>query len=498
MPMIALRNPGVRWQVGGYLLLILLLFGLNLGGIGWVVQETETHHSQLPLLLLGTFSVDILVVGVLFLLLDRQVFEPITQLTAETDAIARGELGQSITVVDTEDELGALTGSIHAMEDLLASKVQEAQQFEQAVEHAGHAIYITDTDGAIEYVNPAFEEITQYREEQAIGKTPEIMSSGQQPESYYQELWETVHSGEVWVDQEIMNQRASGELFYADQTIAPITDTADNVVKFVAIMADRTDQIVSRQQTQVLSRVVRHNLRTELNVIDGYANEILEVDDARTRAEYVHDIRERVEWLVEVSQKVNRAIQEFNRGVYRDAQPVCATTDRAAAGVAEQFPQAEITTDLPSSELEVFGNLSLILEELVENAIEHNDQETPSVTISIGREVAGDPPPMIRVEVIDDGPGIPPVEREVLEEGEESPLFHGSGVGLWTVYWTVTYAGGDISIAERSPRGTRVVVILPRVSVRASLRNQMTDTADGASTMSETNDEFDTHTPPNE
>lgn len=80
-----------------------------------------------------------------------------------------------------------------------------------------------------------------------------------------------------------------------------------------------------------------------------------------------------------------------------------------------------------------------------------------------------------RVVIVDNGPGLPDSEREVLEAGEETPLTHGSGIGLWLVYWTVTYAGGEVTIEDRSPRGTRVTVTLPCASVRPFPRDAMTD-----------------------
>jgi len=483
MSMTPLRDWNIRRRFGGHLLFIVLLFAVNLGGLWWVVQQTGAPHAQLPLFVLGTFGVDLLVVIVLFVLLDRHVFSPITQLTAETGAIARGELNQSITVVDGAHELGALSQSVHAMKDQLTSTRQAAQQFEQAVEHAGHAIYITDTDGTIEYVNPAFEEITKYSEEQAVGETPQLLTADRPTEADYEDIWETIRAGEVWEKEESMHQRATGELFITDQTITPITTADETVVKCVATMTDRTEQAVSSQQTQVLSRVVRHNLRTELNLIDGYAQQLKKADDADTQADYVRDIRDRVETLVEVSQKTQHGMQAFERDTYRASQRVCATCDRVATAFTNQYPQAEITTALPEYEVAVRGNVSTVLDELVENALEHNDQATPDVTISVARDDESEPPPIVRIEVADNGPGIPQGEREVLAEGEETQLVHGSGIGLWLVYWTITLAGGEVTIADRSPRGTCVVVTLPQASVQAFPRDTTTDnTSTGAST----------------
>jgi PAS domain S-box-containing protein len=70
--------------------------------------------------------------------------------------------------------------------------------FERAVEAAGHAIFITDFDGRIIYVNPAFESITGHGATDAVGRTPAILNSGHHDEAYFRRFWETILAGEIW------------------------------------------------------------------------------------------------------------------------------------------------------------------------------------------------------------------------------------------------------------------------------------------------------------
>lgn len=118
---------------------------------------------------------------------------------------------------------------------------QQLERFKQAVEHAATAIYITDTDGTIEYVNPAFERITGYTADQAVGQTPKLMQSNEMADDYYANLWETILAGTTW-QAAIINRRQSGELYTADQTIAPITDDEGEPTAFVAIQTPLTNQ----------------------------------------------------------------------------------------------------------------------------------------------------------------------------------------------------------------------------------------------------------------
>ena len=125
---------------------------------------------------------------------------------------------------------------------------QPRKRFKRAVEEMGRAVYITDTDGTIEYVNPAFEEITGYSAEDALGRTPRMLNSGEMSESYYEELWATVTDGDIW-EAEIVDQRQSDESYPAYQTIAPIVE-AGEVTGYVAIQDDITERKEREEQAE--------------------------------------------------------------------------------------------------------------------------------------------------------------------------------------------------------------------------------------------------------
>ena len=120
------------------------------------------------------------------------------------------------------------------------NREQSLDRFKRAVEAAGHAIYVTDTEGEIQYVNPAFESVTGYSREQAVGETPRILNSGAMEPGYYEALWETILNGVVW-EERVVNRRKSGERYQAEQTIAPITEDGEPTA-FVAIQTDVTER----------------------------------------------------------------------------------------------------------------------------------------------------------------------------------------------------------------------------------------------------------------
>ncbi|MFC6770538.1 PAS domain S-box protein, partial [Halorubrum pallidum] len=118
---------------------------------------------------------------------------------------------------------------------------RDFRTYRNLIEHAGHAIYVTDTDGTIEYVNPAFSEHTGYEPEEAVGETPAILNSDEMPPDYFDSLWETIRSGGVW-EEEIVDRKKDGTLYHAHQTIAPVFDGDGGVSRFVAIQTDITDR----------------------------------------------------------------------------------------------------------------------------------------------------------------------------------------------------------------------------------------------------------------
>ena len=128
-------------------------------------------------------------------------------------------------------------------------------KFREAVESAGHAVVFTDRDGVIEYVNPAFEELTGYTASEVIGHTPRVVKSGEHDEAFYETLWDTIDGGDVWRG-ELVNERPDGERYVIEQTIAPLPRD-DEPRGYVAINTDITEKRRREKKIEALHEATR-------------------------------------------------------------------------------------------------------------------------------------------------------------------------------------------------------------------------------------------------
>ncbi|MDB2294564.1 PAS domain S-box protein, partial [Halorubrum ezzemoulense] len=181
----------------------------------------------------------------------------------ETD---RGEIADSV-VFETADEVvsmpikkAELEWRVEALTRLrtqslrLRKRTETLELFKQAVESSGHAIWMSDATGTIKYVNSEFESITGYSRTEAVGESPELISSGAMPDDYYSDLWETITAGDTW-HEEITNQQRDGSQYVADQTIAPIVEDGEPKA-FVAVQRDITERKEIEQRLSLYRDIV--------------------------------------------------------------------------------------------------------------------------------------------------------------------------------------------------------------------------------------------------
>ncbi len=168
----------------------------------------------------------------------------------------------------------AVHGGVVVFRDISARKRAEErlQLLSSAVEQTADSVLITDRQGSIEYVNPAFEGTTGYSSAEALGKNPNILKSGVQPPEFYADLWATILRGEPFRGTTV-NRKKSGELYHAEQTITAIRDSKGRITHFVSVLKDMTERRKIQEQEielQFASMVQEHLFPSAPPQLSGY------------------------------------------------------------------------------------------------------------------------------------------------------------------------------------------------------------------------------------
>ncbi|WP_049929161.1 sensor histidine kinase [Halopiger goleimassiliensis] len=241
----------------------------------------------------------------------------------------------------------------------------------------------------------------------------------------------------------------------------------DQWVGTVVNFRDVTERELREQRIRILNRVLRHNLRNKLAVVRGNAERVRTVDEPSSIATEIQAVSDELLALGEKARMIESVLDAQRSNV--DPTRVAAVVESVVEDVRARNEDYEIDVAIRESwTIEASGRaLEYVVGELIENAIAHNDAASPRVEVTV---TADDERHGI-VSIVDNGPGIPEEERVAIQSGEESPLVHGSGLGLWGVRWIVTLLGGDLQFAANDPRGTIVHVDLPRQSTPESLQD---------------------------
>ncbi len=180
---------------------------------------------------------------------------------------------------------------------------------------------------------------------------------GNQPEEYYQNLWDTILSGET-CNGKIINKRKYGELYIANQTIAPITNENGEIENFVAVQDDITELKMQRQKLDVLHRVLRHNLRNDISILNTYIDMILEKSEDEEIIDLVKKIKNATAGLENISDKTNDmkeilqiVTNSSNKDVYVDLQE---KLKRYKNELLKSHPNLSISLDIPEGKINSF------------------------------------------------------------------------------------------------------------------------------------------------
>lgn len=233
--------------------------------------------------------------------------------------------------------------------------------------------------------------------------------------------------------------------------------TEDGVTKLRGLVQDITNRKGREQRLNVLTRVLRHNLRNKMTVIIGAAEMLQE----QLPAGGEHDpskIVTNAKSLLSLAEKSKKFDEGMKYNYISGPVDVETILKELCAEYRESHPDATIETDLgdaraPGNEMAI----RLIFDELLGNALKHNDRSNPTVSIIVASPGTN----RVRISVVDNGPGVPEMEQQALQSGEETGLKHSNGIGSWTTNWLVSELRGDTQVTTTDGSGTTITVTIP-------------------------------------
>jgi PAS domain S-box-containing protein len=355
---------------------------------------------------------------------------------------------------DQDEEMVAARGVFQDITDR-RERERDLRMKSRALEESSVGITIADADQPdlpIVYANEGFTRLTGYPTQRVLGDNCRFLQGEGTDDATVTEIREAIDSDRP-IRTEILNYRADGTPFWNKLTVAPVTDAdAEDVTHYVGIQEDVTEKRRRDRLIEVLNRILRHNLRNDMTAIRGFADEIARRTDGET-ARMAQRISETSADLTALSEKA----QDFQT-VMRDAESlarrdVLADVEAVVTELRSEFPETEFSIEAAACEdVMATERLRLALRELGTNAAQHGDGSPVTYRV----ETTDDD--KIAVHIQDNGPGLPEMERDVLEAGRETPLKHGSGLGLWLVNWIVTGLGGEVTTTVDD--GTTVTIKL--------------------------------------
>jgi PAS domain S-box-containing protein len=331
-------------------------------------------------------------------------------------------------------------------------------------------VFQIDGEGRFSFVSPSVEEFLGYTPEALTGEPISTLGSSEEAtREAYGRLNDVINDGETVQIRDLPVDDESGDTVYTDvrvepiyePTVAPDERTPADVVGAQAMVRDASDRRRREGLITVTNRVLRHNVRNKLTVINGHA-EMLAADldgEAASKADRIVDAGTR---LLDLSESARRIESHRELSPEREPLDIAPMLDDALAKLREEYPEVSVSAEIPETAVaETRPRIETALWELLDNAAEHAGAE-PAIGIEVTTAEES-----VSVRVRDDGPGLPEAEQQVLTTGEEGPLVHGAGLGLFLTHWLITNLEGEVSVTATDD-GTTVEVVLPTPAAAAA------------------------------
>jgi two-component system cell cycle sensor histidine kinase/response regulator CckA len=359
----------------------------------------------------------------------------------------------------------------------------------RAVEQSADLVIITDRAGTIEYVNRAFEVVTGYTQREVLGLTPRILKSSQHPPEFYQQIWQTVLSGEVFHGV-LINRKKNGETFIVEKTITPLRDGDGQITHLISNDRDISDRRRLESQLQMAHKMdaigrlaggVAHDFNNLLMVISAYAELMQDsLSSGHPLLRNIHEIMKASKRAADLTRQLlafgrkqmqalqlldlNHVLKDISKMLPRligeDIQLTIVHGRNIGCVKADPLQIEQIVMNLAANARDAMPDGGKITIETASINLDEDYVQKHSI-VPIGDYVL--------LAVTDTGQGIAPEHLSHIFE----PFYttkaegKGTGLGLATVYGIVKQNGGFIWVYSEPGLGTTFKIYLPRLKKEA-------------------------------
>ncbi len=436
--------------------------------------------------------------------LKRQIIEPLSATSEIMGHFQHINLDQYLTAIDTvrnklpNNEIGNIATSYRNVVLMVQQRKRELERIVTAIEQTSETIVITDNEGNIQYVNPAFEEHSGYSAVEALGQNPRILKSHKQDDSFYKELWATISSGKTWYGT-FVNKKKDGSLIREESSIAPIINENGHITNYVAVKRDITKEADLEQQLNQAQRMesigrlaggIAHDFNNILTVINGHTQLTL------LRMEPENPLREDIQVIQNAGAKAARLVQQLlafsRKQIIR--QEVLHLDDeiQATKKMLDRLLGEDISIILllDKNLWPVMADHAQFEQILINLAVNSRDAmpdggkltiEASNLTLTEQnmphqQQISSGDYVLLRVS--DTGEGMSPEIQKLMFD----PFFttkdvgKGTGLGMSTVYGIIKQNSGWIDVASEPGKGTTLSLYFPRCSEKADTQRDSQNT----------------------
>ncbi|WP_340105336.1 PAS domain S-box protein [Rhodohalobacter sp. 8-1] len=310
-----------------------------------------------------------------------------------------------------QTEGGTINGGVGLVEDISeqVNLNRALTKFRLGIDRSSNPIYITDQDGYIQYANPAFEVQYGFSVDEVIGKTPRILKSGKQSDVFYESFWDTILSGES-AEGQIVNKTKEGDLVNVHYSTNPIIDDEGHHIGYIAIQDNITDRVEmeakirqSLKEKNVMLAEIHHRVKNNLAIVSGLLElETHDSDDEQT-IDFIRKSQTRIKSMAIVHEKLYKSNNLSNVNLREYVEEL---TDTIRTNWTDKKSSLKFILDIDEVDININQAipLSLIIHELITNAIKHAFDSHPKGQVDVKINESSS---QINLRVSDNGDNVP-------------------------------------------------------------------------------------------